>query len=175
MGTQSLTDNIYYSVRNAASAGWEIAQSCVGVRQNASTTEKVYRIYNASVAALVAAGWAYEIGSSVLDISSTSGPYESAWKAITIFLATGEYLSDAAFHAIASQVSESSSTEFKAATIALDILRLGIIGKLQMTQSPLSTIPPALNYTDIFNHLGNIAYNTGLISLFCPSKKEHNE
>ena len=177
MTTQALAINFLHSASDAVSSAWETAQKCVGVQQNASTTEKVVRVYNATVATLVTAAWVNEIGNAVVNYESSPGSYEGIWRVMMICFATGEYLSDAAFHAVASQVSENSSTELKVAAVSLDLFRLGLIGKLELAQSPFSTIPAFLNYTDIFNHVVNIAYNTGQLSkieqLFC--EKAHKK
>lgn len=158
---QSITENFYRAATDVASSVWEKAQQCVGVRKDATTTEKTIRVYNAAVATLVTLGWAHKIANEIINLESTSDPYQTVWDISMIALATGEYLSDVAFHVVASKISENSSTEAKVAATALDILRLGIIGKLAITQPPLSTIPTVLNYTDIANHLANIGFNTG--------------
>jgi hypothetical protein len=144
-------------ITDAMSQLWNQTLKIVRVRQDASTTEKVVRVYNAVVAASVLGGYAYQL-------IAGDTPSDPLANFVVTFITTGEYLSDVAFHAIQSQISETSPTYVKAAGIALDAIRMNIINDLYFTSPSFSTIPGVLNTFDFFvNHPLNIAYNSGLL------------
>ena len=129
---------------------WNKTLQFIRVRQDASTTEKVIRVYNAFVAASVFGGYAYKL---IAEDCSSAYP-----------LMTGEYLLDVAFHVIQSQISETSPTYLKVAGIALNAIRMDIINDLYFNCPNDSTIPDVLNTIDFYvNHPLNISFNTGIL------------